>query len=137
MQSPKVNAAVTKKKSVTQDKILKVMKDVVKKQKVENRQKPLGMKGIIKSKQVAKAEASKSIRGKPRVLKSSLSIAGTATNRIGITHPVNYPRHVSLLRPSAASAGAALFQKATGAVVQSVSEVQPSGRIVTFGLRQT
>jgi len=36
MQFPKVNAAVTKKKSVTQDKILKVMKDVVKKQKVVN-----------------------------------------------------------------------------------------------------
>jgi hypothetical protein len=110
--------------------------DKSRKQKVENRPKT---QGIIKSKQMIKAEASKSTpkRDKPQVMKSTLSIAGTAKRQIGISHPVNYPRHVSLLRPSAASAGAAMFQKATGAVVQSVLETQPSGRIVTFGLRQT
>ena len=117
----------TKKKKI--DSGQKSSNNVEFKKKIEKRQNTLVKNGIFKHKQGSKAEAGKNTfkRAKTQVSKSTnstLSIAGTASRRL---------RHVSLLRPSAVLS----LQRGTGPVVQSASEIQPSGRIVTFGLRQT
>lgn len=117
----------TKKKKI--DSGQKRSNNVEFKKKIEKRQNTLVKNGIFKHKQGSKAEAGKNTfkRAKTQVSKSTnstLSIAGTASRRL---------RHVSLLRPSAVLS----LQRGTGPVVQSASEIQPSGRIVTFGLRQT
>lgn len=114
--------------------------NILKKQKTESKphNKPKKQeKNIAKSKktsEVSQIVIRKNLV-KPQVPKSinSLAIAGTASRMIQNSSQLSHsPRQVSLLRPTAASAGAAMFQRAANAV-QTGTNIPSFKRIVTFG----